>query len=77
MYPDLKKRGRVLLKYGVENEWYWNSKKFIKQVEDVITIVNVKYPKNYYNMFWFSSGHTTFTKDALNVNRMNVRPGGT
>ena len=51
MYPDLKKKARVLLKYGVESEGYWNSEKFIKQVEDVIKIVNVKYPKNYYNVF--------------------------
>ena len=30
-------------------------------------------------MFWFfdhSSGHTAFAEDALNVNRMNVQPGG-
>ena len=79
MYPDLKKKARVLLKYGVESEGYWNSEKFIKQVEDVIKIVNVKYPRNYYNVFWFfdhSSGHTAFAEDALNVNRMNVKPGG-
>ena len=24
MYPDLKKKARVLLKYGVESEGYWN-----------------------------------------------------
>ena len=39
----------------------------------------VKYPKDCYNVFWFfdhSSGHTAFAEDALNVNRMNVRPGG-
>ena len=79
MYPNLKKKARVLLKYGVESEGYWNNEKFIKQVEDVIKIVNIKYPKNYYNVFWFfdhSSGHTAFAEDALNVNRMNVKLGG-
>ena len=40
MYPDLKKKVRVLLKYGVESEGYWNNEKFIKQVEDVIKIVS-------------------------------------
>ena len=25
MYPDLKKKARVLLKYGVESEGYWNN----------------------------------------------------
>ena len=53
MYPDLKKKAGVLLKYGVESEGYWNNEKFIKQVEDVIKIVNVKYPKNYYNVLGF------------------------
>ena len=40
MYLDLKKKVRVLLKYGVESEGYWNNEKFIKQVEDVIKIVS-------------------------------------
>ena len=40
MYPELKKKARVLLMYGVESEGYWNSEKFIMQVEDVIKIVN-------------------------------------
>ena len=35
----------------MESEGYWNKEKFIKQVEDIIKIVNVKYPKNYYNVF--------------------------
>jgi len=43
----------VLLKYGVESEGYWNSKKFIKQVEDTIKIVNVKYPKDTIMFFDF------------------------
>ena len=79
VYPNLKKKARVLLKYGAESEGYWNSEKFIKQVEDVIKIVDIKYPKHYYDVFWFfdhSSGHTAFAEDALNVNRMNVHPGG-
>jgi len=29
-YPNSKKKARVLLKYGVESEGYWNSEKFIK-----------------------------------------------
>jgi len=45
-------------------------------VEDTIKIVNVKYPKDYYNVFLVfdhSSGHTAFADDALNVNKVNVR----
>jgi len=69
----------VLLKYGTEGEGYWNSDKFIAQVENVIKIVKVKYPKEFYDVIWLfdhSSSHTAFAEDALNVNKMNVRPGG-
>ena len=31
-FPSLKKTARVLLKYGGENEGYWNSDKFIAQM---------------------------------------------
>ena len=63
----------------MESEGYWNNEKFIKQLEDVIKILYVKYPKECYNVFWFfdhSSGLTAFAEDALNVNRMNVQLGG-
>ena len=78
-YPDLKQKARVLLKYGAEGEGYWNSEKFIAQVENVVKIVKVKYPRESYDVIWLfdhSSGHTAFADDALNVNKMNVRPGG-
>ena len=78
-YPDLKQTARVLLKYGAEGKGYWNSDKFIVQVEHVIKIVKVKYPRELYDVIWLfdhSSGHTAFADDALNVNRMNVRSGG-
>ena len=77
-YPNLKQAACVLLKYGAESEGYWNSDKFIAQVRDVIDIVKVKYPKQFYDTFWFfdqSSGHTAFADDALNA-KMNVKPGG-
>ena len=78
-YPDLKQKARVLLKYGAEGEGYWNSDKFIAQVKDTVKIVKVKYPRVMYDIIWLfdhSSGHTAFADDALNVNKMNVRPGG-
>lgn len=68
-----------MLKYGAESEGYWNSDKFIAQVSDVIKIVKIKYPVEFYDVFWFfdqSSGHTAFAEDALNAKRMNVKPGG-
>ena len=78
-YPNLKQAARVLLKYGAESEGYWNSDKFIAQVKDVIYIVKVKYPEQFYDVYWFfdqSSGHTAFADDALNAKKMNVKPGG-
>jgi len=32
VYPSLKKKARVLLKYGVESEGYWNNDKFMKML---------------------------------------------
>ena len=78
-YPDLQQQARKLLKYGAEFEGYWNSNKFLEQVEAAIKIAKVKYPCDQFNVFWFfdhSSGHTAFAEDALNANRMNVNPGG-
>ena len=79
MYPDLQQHARRLLKYGAEFEGYWNSEKFLVQVEAAIKITKVKYASDQYNVLWFfdhSSGHTAFAEDALNASRMNVRPGG-
>jgi len=67
-FPDLKQEARVLLKYGAESEGYWNSDKFIPQVRDVIKIVKVKYPVQFYDVFRFfdqSSSYTAFADDAL------------
>ena len=78
-YPNLKQKARTLLKYGADGEGYWNSDKFIAQVEDAIKIVKVKYPSQFYDVFWFfdhSSGHTAYADDALNASKMNVKPGG-
>ena len=48
-------------------------------MERVIAIAEAKYPKESHTLVWLfdqSSGHCAFTKDALNVKQMNVRPGG-
>ena len=78
-YPDLQQQARKLLKYGAEFEGYWNSEKFLEQVEAAIKIAKVKYASDQFNVLWFfdhSSGHTAFAEDALNASRMNVKPGG-
>ena len=78
-HPGIWKEARQLLKIGAEYEGYWDNEKFMKQVEKAIEIAEVKYPKESHSLvflFDHSSGHTAFSDDALNVNRMNVKPGG-
>ena len=70
---------REIFKFGVANDGYWNSERFLKQMEKAITIANVKYPPSLFNKVWLfdqSSGHCAFKEDSLNVRRMNVNPGG-
>jgi len=50
-YPNLKLKACTLLKYGADGEGFWNSDKFIAQVEDAIKIVKVKYPGQFYDVF--------------------------
>jgi len=78
-HPGLWKEARQLLKLGAEYEGYWDSDKFMNQVEYIITIAEIKYTKKKHSLVFLldqSSGHTAFADDALNVNRVNVRPGG-
>ena len=39
-----KKYARVRMEYSEGREGYWNSSKFMKQIEDVSKIAVVKYP---------------------------------
>lgn len=78
-HPGLWKEARCFLKIGAEYEGYWDSGKFLKQVDHSITIAELKYPKETHSLVFLfdqSSGHTAFADNALNVNRMNVKPGG-
>ena len=48
-------------------------------MEMAVKIADIKYPSDRYSKVWIfdqSSGHCAFKEDALNVNRMNVGPGG-
>lgn len=71
---------RETLEYGESREGYWNCDKFMKQLEKAVKIAEVKYPKaDGWNVIWIfdhSSCHTAMAEDALDVNRMNVKPGG-
>ena len=48
-------------------------------MKKAITIAEFKYPFNKFTLVWLfdqSSGHCAYKEDALNVNKMNVKPGG-
>ena len=71
---ESEKKWQVVLKFEVESKGYWNSEKFIKEVEGMIKRVKVKYLKDYNNVFWFfdySSGYTALGGDDLNENKLN------
>ena len=77
--PDMVQMARVLLEYGAEREGYWTGEKFMKNIKDAVKIAKHKYPTDSYTVCWIfdqSSCHKAFAEDALNANRMNVRPGG-
>ena len=70
---------RVLWRYGVADQGYWDNDNFTEQVKVAAEITEVKFPSQTQDLVFIfdqSSGHTAFLEDALNVNRMNVKPGG-
>ena len=74
----LQREVRAFLEYGKEHEGYWTAKKFLAQLEDVVKIADIKYPKDkgYRVCFVFdhSSCHGTFAEDALDASKMNLKP---
>ena len=72
-------KARCIVKYGANQEGYWNSDKFICQVDVALRISKIKYPAEDYNVVWLfdqSSGHCAYSDDALNVKKMNAGPAG-
>ncbi len=61
-------------------EGYWDSDKFKMQMNNAVKIADIKYPKsdNWIIIWVFdhSSCHTAMAEDALNAERINVKPGG-
>ena len=59
---------------------YWNSSKFMKQIEEAAMLAEAKYPgKDGYKLVWIfdhSSCHTAMADDTLDAGKMNVNPGG-
>lgn len=69
----------ALLEYGAEKECYWNSERFMANVADAVVTAEFKYLSQKNTIVFIfdeSSCHKTYTKDALNASKMNVRPGG-
>ena len=78
--PRIHKYAREFLEYGENREGYWTRDRFIKQMEWAIEMAEIKYPKEggwrHVWVFDHSSCHAAMADDALDVNKMNVRPGG-
>lgn len=78
--PSIKPYAREFLEYGEGREGYWNRDKFISQMKRAIQITEVKYPKDegwrHVWVFDHSSCHAAMADDALDMNHMNVKPGG-
>ena len=77
--PSVSQSAVEIIKYGAAGDGYWNNERFLKQVRKAITVAEFKYPLDKHTLVWLfdqSSGHCAYREDALNVNKMNVRPGG-
>ena len=71
---------RETLEYGESREGYWSCDKFMLQLERAVKIADIRYPHSEgWQVIWVfdhSSCHTAMAEDALDANRMNVKPGG-
>ena len=78
--PSMRKYARQLLEYGEAREGYWTADKFISQLKEAVKIAGSKYPKeDGWRIVWIfehSSCHAAMPADALDVSKMNVKPGG-
>ena len=78
--PNIRKYAREFLEYGESKEGYWTRDKFIAQMQRAVKIAEIKYPKEdgwrHVWVFDHSSCHAAMANDALDVNKMNVKPGG-
>lgn len=78
--PNIRRQAREFLEYGESKEGYWTSDKFMNQMEMAVAIAEHKYPMadgwKHIWIFDHSSCHGAMAEDSLDVNRMNVKPGG-
>ena len=78
--PRIHKYAREFLEYGESKEGYWTRDKFVAQMHRAIEMAEIKYPKEegwcHVWVFDHSSCHAAMAADALEVGKMNVKPGG-
>ena len=78
--PNIWMDARCYLEYGESKEGYWTSEKFMEQIKIATKLAEVKYPRdNGWKIVWIfhrSSCHAAMADDSLDVNKMNVNPGG-
>jgi hypothetical protein len=67
----------VIIYPGKGFDAWWDLKQLIEQIKNTISIFELTHP-NCTGVFVFnwSSTHEGFVEEALNINRMNVNPGG-
>ncbi|PKY34514.1 hypothetical protein RhiirB3_454306 [Rhizophagus irregularis] len=78
LYPEIPVEARKFLRPGKNEEGWWTAEHLLDQVINyAIPIFEAKYP-NAIGVFTFdnSTNHGAMAKDALNINNMNVNPGG-
>ena len=79
--PNIKRYAREYLEYGENKEEYWTMSRFLAQLKRAAEIAEIRYPREQgWRICWVfdnSSCHNAMAEDSLNVNNMNVKPGGT
>jgi hypothetical protein len=72
-----KFEARAIIYLGKGFDAWWDLKQLIVQIKNTISIFELMHP-DHTGVFLFdrSSAHEGFAEDALNINRMNVNPGG-
>ncbi|PKY51387.1 hypothetical protein RhiirA4_424476 [Rhizophagus irregularis] len=78
LHPEVPIEARKFLKPGKNEEGWWTAEHLLNQVINyAIPIFEANHP-NAIGVFTFdnSTNHGAMAKDALNVNNMNINPGG-
>jgi len=61
-----------LFEYGKNREGYWDAEKMLTQTDEVISVMELKYPgKQFVFLYDWSSGHDKKPADAVLLGKMN------